>query len=154
MSPEPTNVPSGPILITYDGSELAARGIEEAARLLSSHDNAVVVCVWQLFDVGFLTPNGVQLNAEQATEVRTAAETTAADGAKLAEAAGFTATSRAVEGAPTWKGIVELAEELDARLIVIGSHGRSGLGGLLAGSVASAVAAHSHRTVLIAHAAG
>jgi nucleotide-binding universal stress UspA family protein len=34
---------------------------------------------------------------------------------------------------------------------VLGSHGRSGVSGLIIGSVARAVADHSQRTVLIAH---
>jgi nucleotide-binding universal stress UspA family protein len=57
----------------------------------------------------------------------------------------------AAEAAPTWKGIVDAAEEHNASLIVLGSHGRSGLTGIVVGSVASAVAAHSRRSVLIVH---
>jgi nucleotide-binding universal stress UspA family protein len=56
----------------------------------------------------------------------------------------------AAEAAPTWKGIIEAADKQDASLIVLGSHGRSGLSQLV-GSVASAVAAHSRRSVLIVH---
>ncbi|HEY2435968.1 MAG TPA: universal stress protein [Solirubrobacteraceae bacterium] len=80
-----------------------------------------------------------------------AAEKTAADGAALAEAAGFRALSGAVVESPTGKAIVDLAEERDARLIVLGSHGRTGIPDVLLGSVASAVAAHSRRSVLIVH---
>jgi nucleotide-binding universal stress UspA family protein len=69
----------------------------------------------------------------------------------VAEAAGFRARSRAAEAAPTWKAIVEVADELDAGLIVLGSHGRSGLAEMLVGSVAGAVASHSRRSVLITH---
>ena len=56
-------------------------------------------------------------------------EQTAAHGAALAEKAGFRAQSMAVEAAPTWKGIVETAEERQASLIVLGSHRRSGARG-------------------------
>jgi nucleotide-binding universal stress UspA family protein len=153
MSAGSHGIPTGPVLIAYDGSDLAARGIEEAGRLLGSGAQALVVCVWQTFDVGFVTPRGVDLNAEQATQVRTAAEATAAAGAELAKDAGFVATSRAVEGSPTWRAIVETAEDVDAQAIVLGSHGHSGLGDFLLGTVAGAVAGHSRRTVLIAHAA-
>jgi nucleotide-binding universal stress UspA family protein len=55
------------------------------------------------------------------------------------------------EFAPTWKGIVEAADEQDSSLIVLGSHGRSGLADVLIGSVAEAVAAHSRRVVLNVH---
>jgi nucleotide-binding universal stress UspA family protein len=57
----------------------------------------------------------------------------------------------AAEAAPTWKGIIDVAGKHDASLIVLGSHGRSGLTSMLVGSVASAVAAHSQRSVLIVH---
>ena len=45
----------------------------------------------------------------------------------------------------------KLADDRDARLIVLGSHGRNGVADLLLGSVAGAVAAHSRRSVLITH---
>jgi nucleotide-binding universal stress UspA family protein len=142
---------SGPVVFAYDGSELAKRAIDEAGRLLEAGGEALVVTVWQPFDVGFLPAAGIQFDAAQIADVRAAAAQTAAAGAALAEAAGFRAESAEVEKSPTWKGISEIADAHDARLIVLGSHGRSGLAGALVGSVASAVAAHSRRSVLIVH---
>jgi nucleotide-binding universal stress UspA family protein len=139
------------VLFAYDGSELAKLAIDEAGSLLSAGRDAVVLTVWKPFDVGFLPVGGLQINAAEIDEVREAAEQTAADGASVAEAAGFRARSRAAEAAPTWKAIVEVADELDAGLIVLGSHGRSGLAEMLVGSVAGAVASHSRRSVLITH---
>ena len=69
----------------------------------------------------------------------------------MAQAAGFRAEILAVKEAPTWKGIARVADERDASLIVLGSHGKSGFAGIFLGSVAGAVAAHSGRTVLIVH---
>ena len=69
----------------------------------------------------------------------------------MAQAAGFHAQSLAVEDTPTWKGIARVADDYDADLIVLGSHGKSGLSGIFLGSVAGSVAAHSGRTVLIVH---
>jgi nucleotide-binding universal stress UspA family protein len=151
MSPANTSAESGPIVFAYDGSELANLAIDKAGRLLADKRDALVVCVWQSFDVGFVVPAGIEFNAAQTPAVKQAAELTAAGGAARAEAAGFQARGMAVEAAPTWKGIVKVAEEHDASLIVLGSHGRSGLGGALVGSVAGAVASHSPRTVLITH---
>jgi nucleotide-binding universal stress UspA family protein len=142
---------SGPVVFAYDGSELAKRAIDEAGRLLQNGGEALVVTVWQPFDVGFLPAAGLEFDAAQIAEVRTAAAQTAAEGAQLAQAAGFSAQSAEIERSPTWKGIVDLADAHDARLIVLGSHGRSGLAGVLVGSVAGAVAAHSRRSVLIVH---
>jgi nucleotide-binding universal stress UspA family protein len=142
---------SGPVVFAYDGSDLAKLAIEETGGLLETGGEALVVTVWQPFDVGFLPAAGLQFDAAQIAAVREAAEQTAAAGAALAEAAGFRARSAEVEHSPTWEGIAAFADEHDARLIVLGSHGRSGFAGVLVGSVAGAVAAHSRRSVLIVH---
>src|SRR5580700_10368597 len=135
--------PAGPVLFAYDGSELAELAIEQAGRQLAPGRDALVVCVWQTGDVGFFPINEGHLNAAEATEVRKAAEETAAHGASLAEKAGFRAQSIAVDAAPTWKGIVDVANERKASLIVLGSHRRRGIARHLLGSVAAAVAEHS-----------
>jgi nucleotide-binding universal stress UspA family protein len=143
--------PTGPVLFAYDGSELAALAIEQAAAQLASGRDALVLCVWQPADVGFLPTDKRHFDADQATEVKRAAEETAAHGASLAEKAGFRSQSMAVKAVPTWKGIVEAAEEHNASLIVLGSHRRRGLVGHLLGSVAAAVVTHSASSVLVVH---
>jgi nucleotide-binding universal stress UspA family protein len=145
------SAPTGPVLFAFDGSELAAFAIKEAAMQLAAGRDAVVLCVWQPVDVGFVPTSKRHFDADQAPEVRRAAEDTAAYGASLAETAGFRAQSVAVEAAPTWKGIVETVAAHDASLIVVGSHRRSGLMGHLGGTVAAAVVAHSNASVLIVH---
>jgi nucleotide-binding universal stress UspA family protein len=147
-----TAVPTaGPVLFAYDGSELAKLAIEDAGRQLNPGREALVVCVWQPADVGFVPTGGQHFDAAAAGDVRKAAEETAAHGASLAEQAGFQSQSVAIEAAPTWKGIIEVAEARGASLIVLGSHHRRGLMGHLLGSVASAVVAHSAVSVLIVH---
>jgi nucleotide-binding universal stress UspA family protein len=142
---------TGPVLFAYDGSELAQLAIDEAGRQLAPGRDALVLCVWQTGDVGFLAPDERHLNAAQATEVCKAAEEVAAAGASLAEKAGFRAQSVAVTAAPTWKGVVDVAGEHEASLIVLGSHRRRGLQRHLLGSVAAAVVAHSGASVLVVH---
>lgn len=141
----------GPVVFAYDGSDLAKLAIAEAGRQLPPGRDALVLTVWHPFDVGFAPPVELRINAAQIDDVRNAAEQTAAEGASLANEAGFRARSAEVQAAPTWKGIVRVAEEHDASLIALGSHGRTGLAGVLIGSVAEAVAAHSRRSVLIVH---
>jgi nucleotide-binding universal stress UspA family protein len=141
----------GPVLFAYDGSDLAKLAIDEAGRQLAPGRDAIVLTVWQPFNIGFVPSTGIDFDAAQVLEVKRAAEQTAQDGASLAEAAGFRARALAIEAAPSWKRIVTCADEHEASLIVLGSHGRSGLSDFLVGSVAAAVASHSRRSVLIAH---
>ena len=68
-----TGQPAGPVLFAYDGSELAKLAIEQAGRELAPGREALVVCVWQTGDVGFVPPSEGHLNAAEATEVRSAA---------------------------------------------------------------------------------
>ena len=151
MSAEPDNHSRGPVVFAYDGSDLAKFAITEAGRQLAPGREALVLTVWQPFDIGFLPSGGRHLDAADIAHVREAAERTAAEGSSMAQAVGFNAHGAQIENAPTWKGIVKVADEHDASLIVLGSHGHSGFGGVLIGSVAQAVAAHSRRSVLIIH---
>ena len=139
------------VVFAYDGSELAAHAIEQAGRQLAAGGDALVVTVWQPADVGFVPTDKRHFDANEASEVKKAAEVTAAYGATLAEKAGFRSQSVAVKAVPTWKGIVETAEEHEASLIVLGSHSRAGLAGHLLGSVAAAVVKHSPASVFVVH---
>jgi nucleotide-binding universal stress UspA family protein len=150
--------PTRPALLAYDGSELAAHAVKEAGAQLTDGPgaadarqpvSALVLCVWQPVDVGFIPSSKRHFDAASAAEVKRAAEETAAYGASLAEKAGFHAQSLAIEAAPTWKGIIDAAQEHQARLIVLGSHQHSGLTGHLLGNVAASVSAHSRSPVLL-----
>lgn len=139
------------MLFAYDGSQLAQLAIKQAAHQLVPGRDAVVLCVWQTADVGFLPAGERHFDALNATEVQAAAEETAAQGASLADQAGFRSTSLTVNAAPIWKGIVQVAEDRHASLIVLGSHRRSGIIGHLLGSVTAAVLTHSAASVLVVH---
>jgi nucleotide-binding universal stress UspA family protein len=141
----------GPVLFAYDGSDLARLAIEEAGHQLEQGRDALVLTVWRPYAVGFIPANEAKFDAAASEEVRQAAEETAAQGASMAQVAGFRADSLALKEANTWKGIAQVADDRDASLIVLGSHGKSGFTGVFLGSVAGAVAAHCGRTVLIVH---
>jgi nucleotide-binding universal stress UspA family protein len=151
MSTNEAGASSRPILFVYDGSALAGLAIERAGRELPTPRDALVLCVWQPADVGFEPVNKRHFDADAANEVLQAAEETAAYGASLAQKEGFRAQSLAVEAAPTWKGIIQTAEDRHASLIVLGAHRHSGLVGHLLGSVASAVISHAACSVLVVH---
>jgi nucleotide-binding universal stress UspA family protein/MFS family permease len=143
-----------PVLIAYDGSDLAGKAIAEAGQQLPARRDAIVLTVWRTFGVGFMPEPGAQFDAASADDVRHAAQQTAEHGAALAESAGFRATPLAVEGTPAWKTVIHTADEHQACLIVIGSHGHGLLGHRIADSVAANVASRSDRPVLVVHADG
>ena len=138
-----------PVLFGYDGSELAQYAIAEAARELAPGRDAVVLCVWQPADVGFVPVGDRRFDAHDASEVQRAAEETAAQGALLAENAGFRAEGLTINASPTWQGIVAVAEDRRASLIVLGAHRRRGIIGHLLGSVTAAVVTHAPVSVLV-----
>lgn len=73
----------------------------------------------------------------------------ASRGAVVARAVGFGAEARSALGARTWEGIVDVADELDAAAIVIGSRGLSRLREIAEGSLSHQIAEHAGRPVLM-----
>jgi nucleotide-binding universal stress UspA family protein len=69
-------------------------------------------------------------------------------GVELATAAGFQAEGR-LEGGKPWRTIRRVADELDARPIVLGARGLGRVESMLLGSVSIAVIFHSKRPVLV-----
>ena len=143
-----------PILFAYDGSDEAKAAIREAAAQLRPSSRALVLTVWQPqpsaalpFASGAGPPADLEERLEQ--EARREAE----KGVALARSVGFDATALVERGIPVWNGIVQAADDHDASVIVMGSHGRTGLAPALLGSVATAVSSHGDRPVLIVHAA-
>jgi nucleotide-binding universal stress UspA family protein len=140
-----------PILICYDGTTDADRAIETAARLLGAARRAVVLDVGPVVTpaesvamMSSVVPGNAfeDLNASEAGRV-------AARGGDIARSFGFDAEARDALAAPTWEGIVDVADELDAPVIVIGSRGLNGLREALDGSLSHQVAEHAGRPVLI-----
>lgn len=138
-----------PIVIAYDGSDYAKAAIEQAAEQLDNGRHAIVLTVWQPFGAAFVGVGAPPEGFEEGIEKD--AWRVAEEGAGLAREAGFDAEPAVARGDPVWQRIVEAANERDAGVVVLGSHGRTGIELVLIGSVAGAVAAHTERPVLIAH---
>ncbi len=137
-----------PILICYDGSEGARNAISAAAALLVGR-SAVVLNVGPLQTVaeGYaaLGSSAADLDHVIFDEALARAEA----GAEVARRAGFSASARAEVDAPTWHGVVEVANDIDAAAIVLGSRGLTGVRELLEGSLSHEVAERAGRPVLI-----
>jgi nucleotide-binding universal stress UspA family protein len=147
---------SGPVLFCYDGSDGSRAAMAAAAELVAHPAPAVVLTIWQSAAVllavaggfgGSYLSNERQVDDEQEQLARDAAE----EGAQRGRALGYDASAR-IEQATQGAGImiVEIADELDARLIVCGRRGRGAVTSALLGSVSHAVLAHAGRPVLIA----
>ncbi len=74
-------------------------------------------------------------------------------GVELASAAGFAAEGRVVAG-KAWRALCEVAQEVDAAVIVVGARGLSRAESVLLGSVSTAVVLHAQRPVLVVPRAG
>ncbi len=152
---------SSPVLLGYDGSDSASRAIEAAASLLGGGP-AVVLTVWEptaaftgydpLAGVSEGMGRAAGLEREMDDIGAQVAQRTAEQGAKAARDHGFDATARTAEG-KVWRAIVDVADEIDARAIAVGTRGHAGLQSLMIGSVANGVVHHSDRPVLVIPAA-
>jgi nucleotide-binding universal stress UspA family protein len=139
-----------PILICYDGSDDSARGIKAAAALLGPRRAVVLDIAPPITPGESLGTMSSVVPGNAFEELNTAeADRVAGQGAEVARSAGFDAEARSELAAPTWDGIVEVADELDTPMIVIGSRGLSGLKETLEGSLSHQLAEHAGRPVLI-----
>jgi nucleotide-binding universal stress UspA family protein len=144
-----------PTLVCYDGSDQSNRALESIRGLLAPAE-VVVLTVWQplttkLAETGsfgvFALDDETEVDESEEKAARDAAE----QAAERARAAGHTATARVEEAdRAAWLKIIEVADEIDAGLIVCGTRGRGALKTALLGSESHAVLTHSGRPVLIA----
>jgi nucleotide-binding universal stress UspA family protein len=135
----------GPVLFCYDGSSGSRAAMAAASELVAHPAPACVLTVWQPaavllaraggFGVGYISDED-QVDGQEEQLARSAAE----EGTERAQDHGYEATARverATEGAE--RAILEIADELDARLIVCGRRGLGPIASTLLGSVSHAL---------------
>jgi nucleotide-binding universal stress UspA family protein len=152
-----TDAPTtGPVLFCYDGSPGSRNAMRAAGDLIGRPVDAVVLTVWETiatrlalagaFTAG-ITTGGSDLNEEEETSARAVAE----EGARRANDHGYVTSALTKE---SFDGIantvLEVADNISARLIVCGQRGRGPLRSALLGSVSHRLASHARRPVLIA----
>jgi nucleotide-binding universal stress UspA family protein len=137
----------GPILICFDGSTSARRAIEAAAALLRARQAVVLEALPERVAVGYsATPSDAPwVDAGDGAAACAHAEA----GAELARHVGLAATARVHSATTTWRAVTDVADEIDAPVIVTGSRGLTGVREAVEGSVSHDVATHVHRPVLI-----
>jgi nucleotide-binding universal stress UspA family protein len=131
------------IVVGLDGSAQARRAAEWAANLAS------------LVDADVIAVHALGLLHETATGQLVAADTHRDEIRRELDVwcaplhdAGVRHRGELREGNPV-TAVLDLAEELDADLIIVGSRGAGGFPGLLLGSTSAQIAQHAHRPVVI-----
>jgi nucleotide-binding universal stress UspA family protein len=144
------------VLLCYDGSPTARHAISVAHAALG-HKPATVLHVWQppteFIDPDWFAGVGTYAGPPIAKLEGLAlqhAEAVADEGSELARSAGFAADARAEPShGRVWRTVVDVADELNADLIVVGARGLSTVQSVLLGSVSNAVVHHCKRPVLV-----
>jgi nucleotide-binding universal stress UspA family protein len=143
------------ILVAMDGSDLADRALDQTitiAKALNSDvtvvtvsEPASVVGAGYYAGTGYIgdpIPGLIEAQEKAAKDLLAKAEV-------KVKAAGLPVKTVYVNDSFPAEGIVVTAEEIGADLIVMGSHGRRGLGRLLLGSQTSNVLAQTKTPVLV-----
>jgi nucleotide-binding universal stress UspA family protein len=128
------------VVLGVDGSPSAMKAVEWVAGSAGPTGRIVVVAAAH---AGMAMSDSAIVQAEREAAERHLQEATRALGAL-----GPRVEGRVVDGDPR-QALVDTALAENADLLVVGSHGRTGLARLLLGSVASHVAAHAPCSVLI-----
>ncbi|WP_121742318.1 universal stress protein [Natronorubrum halophilum] len=142
------------ILVPTDGSNVAKVAVEQAIDLAEKYDaevHAIFVADTDAIAYGLGTEQVDRIRQGQfqgMTELREDAEEATGYVTEAAEAAGLTAYERHAGGQPH-KMIADYAEDNDIDLIVMGSHGRSGVRRALLGSVTERLLRSTHVPVLV-----
>ena len=137
------------VLLATDGSPdatLAARSAVELCEKTGSELHVVLV--------GEFLPTLFAYTEEEPAELRHAARRLLDEQvAKITDAGGSVAEAHLRVGKPA-EQIVDLSEELDAGVVVVGSRGQSALRRALIGSVSDSVVRHAHCPVFVVRADG
>jgi nucleotide-binding universal stress UspA family protein len=147
---------SRPILFATDGSPSAAEAQREAfelARLLEAPLLAVSVAHATLPAVGYSGYGYSNVVAELTEAERKRVESLLAAVAEAASSEGLACSTSATDGFVV-EEICRIAEERDARLIVVGSHGWGAARRLLSGSVSTGLVHSAPCPVLVVRGSG
>jgi nucleotide-binding universal stress UspA family protein len=137
----------GTVLLAVDGSKHAEKAVDLATKLAQiDHDEVVIVHVIEVMPTRFQVPPDVEYVLDE--EAIRLAKRYAED----LEAAGVKARTefRHIRYGHAARVICDIAEDIDAGLIMMGSRGKSDLTAILVGSVTHKVLHLSDRPVLIA----
>ena len=139
------------ILVPLDGSPLSDLAVEEGLKLARSVGARVtLLTVVDMYPaMAMASAELTQALADYPKRLREYSQGLLDLAAAKAKKAGVEAQTRLVESAQPFKVIIDTAEQQGADLIVMASHGRRGLSGLVLGSETVKVLTHSTVPVLV-----
>lgn len=143
------------IICAIDGSDLSTKALTHALALAGKTGGKITavtvtepsVVVSPGAEMMMVDTSAIIADLDKAKEG--SAKATLAEADALASASGVAITTLHVANSTAADGIIHAAKEAGADLIVMGSHGRRGLGRLLLGSQAAEVLSHASVPVLI-----
>jgi nucleotide-binding universal stress UspA family protein len=138
------------LLVAYDSSDQANAALDVAIALARSEGASIVACfaLHISAEIGRIAAAFHYTPASAARMLREDARAILADASSRAAAAGAKIQTKLLD-APVVSGITAYAQRVRADMIVVGSHGRSGLPRLLLGSVAEGLMRHANVPVLV-----
>jgi len=142
------------IMLPVDGSELSQKAAKECiafAKAIGARISVIhVVSHFHLaIEEGFSSAVVRNLEKEHEEESKKAAQNILAGVQKLAKAGGVECNALSVIGDSPYEEIIKQAKKQKCDLIMMASHGRRGLEGLLLGSETAKVLTHSQIPVLV-----
>ena len=144
------------ILVPTDGSALSARAVKYAVKLArSSGARLVAFHAIPAFrpiaygDGAFAPYPELYSEPEYKRVAEKAAQRMLDRAAAMAKAGKVRCETRTAYGAPPWEAIIKAAKSQRCDLVVMASHGRKGLSGVLLGSETTKVLTHSKTPVLV-----
>ena len=139
------------ILVATDGSDIADQAVQHAVTLAKSLSaKLTVVTVTEPYEAVAFTDNMAVINpSDYQASCEAHANNILAKATQHAEAAGLECETLHQDSHWPYAGVIDAAEKSDADLIVVGSHGRRGLEGLLLGSQAAKLLTHCKTPTLV-----
>ncbi len=136
------------ILMPTDGSACSQKAITEGLEVAKSMGASVtfLYAVENISSTLWISPESVPYGLELIEDLKRVGNEALSKAAELAQAAGVAAETKLVEAKPV---DAILAEAKNHDLIVMGTHGRSGLDRFMLGSVTEAVLHRSDKPVLV-----
>jgi len=143
------------ILVPTDGSAFSDKAIKEAAKLAKELSSKVVLFYAAphydspLVSEGFSIPNWPEARQTAIKETEAEAKRLLASAARNVNLAGLSVDQQLAVSDSPYEAIIEAANEFQCELIIMASHGRRGLSGILLGSETQKVLTHSSIPVLV-----